>query len=61
MDNQKILCNNCGNNGHLFYNCRKPITSFGILCYRINLQNENFINDEHLYDLKLESESIKQA
>jgi 8-oxo-dGTP pyrophosphatase MutT (NUDIX family) len=40
MDNQKILCNNCGNNGHLFYNCRKPITSFGILCYRINLQNE---------------------
>ena len=40
MDNQKILCNNCGNNGHLFYNCRKPITSFGIVCYRINLQNE---------------------
>ena len=38
MENQKILCNNCGNNGHLFYNCRKPITSFGILCYRINLQ-----------------------
>ena len=40
MENQKILCNNCGNNVHLFYNCRKPITSFGILCYRINLQNE---------------------
>jgi len=40
MENQKILCNNCGNNGHLFYNCRKPITSFGIVCYRINPQNE---------------------
>ena len=31
---QKLLCNNCGNYGHLFYNCKKPITSFGIVCYR---------------------------
>lgn len=31
---QKYLCNNCGNYGHLFYNCKKPITSFGIVCYR---------------------------
>jgi len=36
MDSQKYLCNNCGNYGHLFYNCRKPITSFGIVCYRHN-------------------------
>jgi len=36
MDIQKYLCNNCGNYGHLFYNCRKPITSFGIVCYRYN-------------------------
>jgi 8-oxo-dGTP pyrophosphatase MutT (NUDIX family) len=39
MDTQKHLCNNCGNFGHLFYNCRKPITSFGIVCYRYN-QND---------------------
>jgi len=32
---QKYLCNNCGNNGHLFYNCKKPITSLGMLCYRL--------------------------
>ena len=38
MDN-KILCNNCGNIGHLFYNCKKPITSFGLICYRINKEN----------------------
>jgi len=38
MDN-KILCNNCGNVGHLFYNCKKPITSFGLICYRINKNN----------------------
>ncbi len=34
------LCNNCGVYGHLFYNCRKPITSFGILCYRITPENK---------------------
>ena len=36
---QKYLCNNCGNNGHLFYNCKKPITSLGMLCYRLK-ENE---------------------
>ena len=39
MDSKKYLCNNCGNYGHLFYNCKKPITSFGIICYRRNLKN----------------------
>ena len=38
MDTKKYLCNNCGNYGHLFYNCKKPITSLGILVYR---RNEN--------------------
>ena len=40
MDIQKYLCNNCGNYGHLFYNCRKPITSFGIVCFRHTPCNE---------------------
>jgi 8-oxo-dGTP pyrophosphatase MutT (NUDIX family) len=40
MDNVKSICNNCGNIGHLFYNCKKPITSFGIVCYRINETNQ---------------------
>lgn len=30
------LCNNCQNYGHLYYNCKRPITSLGIICYRIN-------------------------
>ena len=34
MEAQKYLCNNCGNYGHLFYNCKKPITSLGIVCFR---------------------------
>jgi 8-oxo-dGTP pyrophosphatase MutT (NUDIX family) len=29
-------CRNCGNIGHLYKDCPHPITSFGIICYRIN-------------------------
>jgi len=36
---RKQTCNNCGMSGHLFYNCKKPIMSFGIICYRI-INNE---------------------
>jgi hypothetical protein len=36
---RKQTCNNCGMCGHLFYNCKKPIMSFGIICYRI-IDNE---------------------
>ena len=32
---RRQTCNNCGLMGHLFYNCKKPIMSFGIICYRI--------------------------
>jgi ADP-ribose pyrophosphatase YjhB (NUDIX family) len=28
-------CNNCGKIGHLFYQCKMPIASFGIICFRI--------------------------
>ena len=40
-----IFCNNCGNQGHLFHNCKKPITSIGIICFRFNEKNK--------YDLEL--------
>ena len=35
-DKDRYLCNNCGVYGHLFYNCKRPITSFGVVCFRIN-------------------------
>jgi len=35
------FCNNCGKLGHLFHQCKMPITSIGIIAYRIN--NENTI------------------
>lgn len=33
------LCRNCGQNGHVHRDCPHPITSFGIICYRIKPNN----------------------
>ena len=30
------FCNNCGVKGHIFYQCKQPITSVGIIVFRIN-------------------------
>jgi 8-oxo-dGTP pyrophosphatase MutT (NUDIX family) len=30
------FCNNCGKTGHVFHNCKKPITSIGTIAYKIN-------------------------
>jgi 8-oxo-dGTP pyrophosphatase MutT (NUDIX family) len=32
----KITCNNCGKDGHLFYQCKLPIISCGIILFRKN-------------------------
>ena len=36
MSDFEIFCNNCGNSGHLFYQCKKPITSIGIILFTID-------------------------
>ena len=28
------FCNNCGKTGHVFHNCKKPITSIGTIVYK---------------------------
>ena len=30
------FCNNCGKSGHVFHNCKKPITSIGTIAYKID-------------------------
>jgi ADP-ribose pyrophosphatase YjhB (NUDIX family) len=30
------FCNNCGKNGHIFHQCKKPIISLGIILFRFN-------------------------
>jgi len=34
------FCNNCGKHGHLFHQCKNPITSSGIIVYNNNNNNE---------------------
>jgi 8-oxo-dGTP pyrophosphatase MutT (NUDIX family) len=36
-------CRNCGEGGHLYKSCPKPIMSFGIICYRINNNNIEYL------------------
>ena len=37
MDN---YCNNCGKQGHLYHQCKLPITSNGIIAFRKNKTSE---------------------
>lgn len=41
-NNNEVFCNNCGKYGHLFYICKVPITSIGIIVFRI-------VNGEYQY------------
>ena len=41
MKNNYVFCNNCGKSGHLFQQCKQPITSIGIIT--INPANNNFL------------------
>ena len=34
--NKNTVCNNCGKQGHLFHQCKLPITSYGIIVFRTN-------------------------
>jgi ADP-ribose pyrophosphatase YjhB (NUDIX family) len=34
------FCNNCGKNGHIFNQCKLPITSFGVISFRMNHDNK---------------------
>jgi 8-oxo-dGTP pyrophosphatase MutT (NUDIX family) len=38
--NKYNICNNCSKTGHLFHQCKQPITSYGVIAYRFNKQNE---------------------
>lgn len=39
-----VFCNNCGKNGHLFHQCKNPITSIGIIAFN----NDNVNNIKYL-------------
>lgn len=37
------LCNNCGKQGHLFHQCKLPITSYGIILFRYEENKLQFL------------------
>ena len=38
-----MFCNNCGKQGHMFHRCKKPITSIGIIAFRINKGKREYL------------------
>lgn len=42
MQNE-IYCNNCGKNGHLYHQCKLPITSIGIVVFRVHNNEPEFL------------------
>jgi 8-oxo-dGTP pyrophosphatase MutT (NUDIX family) len=51
------ICNNCGKQGHLFHQCKLPITSYGIILYRKIKIKENEKDNETNEDLKKEKDN----
>ena len=51
---QMNFCNNCGRNGHIFQQCKQPITSIGIIAFRYNSKNLSIpnalVNPEDKYE-----------
>lgn len=43
MNKNINLCNNCGKQGHLFHQCKLPITSYGIIVFRKSIEGLQFL------------------
>ena len=43
MNKNGTICNNCGKQGHLFHQCKLPITSYGIILFRIVSNESQFL------------------
>ena len=44
-----IVCANCGGVGHIYKNCNHPVTSYGIICFRVVFdEKQNALYPEYL-------------
>jgi 8-oxo-dGTP pyrophosphatase MutT (NUDIX family) len=43
MNKNINLCNNCGKQGHLFHQCKLPITSYGIIVFRSSTEGLQYL------------------
>ena len=46
---KNIYCANCGEKGHVVKECSKPITSFGIIAFKVINNKEDELNDKNVY------------
>jgi len=43
MNKTSNICNNCGKQGHMFHQCKLPVTSYGIILFRSSLNGLQFL------------------
>jgi len=43
MNKNTTICNNCGKQGHMFHQCKLPITSFGVIIFRSSVQGIQYL------------------
>ena len=43
MNRNTNICNNCGKPGHMFHQCKLPITSYGIILFRPSTEGLQFL------------------
>ncbi len=43
MNKNINVCNNCGKQGHMFHQCKLPITSYGIITFRSSTEGLQFL------------------
>lgn len=47
-ESHPIVCSNCGEAGHVYRTCPHPVTSYGILCFRLVAGAANAVHPEYL-------------
>ena len=43
MSKNTNICNNCGKQGHMFHQCKLPITSYGIIVFKDSLEGIQYM------------------
>lgn len=57
LHKRKFCCRNCGKHGHLIKHCHEPITSVGIVSFKIDMDDES--DEDKLFIHELEKKIIK--
>jgi hypothetical protein len=53
MNKNTTLCNNCGKQGHMFHQCKMPITSYGVIVFRTSDKGIEYLMIRRKYDMMI--------